>query len=95
MEVFIEVGVWYPGRIGDGDRGGRRTGCGDSEVCYRGGRWVYNDWVHGWTGCGCGLIDLVWEFSVEFWCGKKFWCGKTIFGGCTCYPNFGGETILI
>ena len=45
--------------------------------------------------CRCRLINLVWEFSVEFWCGKKFWCGKTIFGGCTCYPNFGGETILI
>ena len=46
-------------------------------------------------GCGCGLINLVWEFNVEFWCGKKFWCGKTTFSGCTYHPNFGGGTILI
>lgn len=57
-EVIFKVGMGHPGRGGDGDGGGRRTGCGDGEVSYGGGRCVYNCGVHARGGGG---FDLVWE----------------------------------
>ena len=49
----------YLRRGGDGDRGGRRTGCG-GEVFYEGGRCVHGGGVHGWSVVRVlGLIDLV------------------------------------
>ena len=46
-KVFFEIRIRYLGRGSDGDRGGERTGCGDGELSYKGGRCVYIDGVHG------------------------------------------------
>ena len=59
-EVFVKIGMRYLARYADGDWGGRRTGCGGGEVCYKEGRCVYSGGIQGWSGVWMlGLIDLV------------------------------------